>query len=572
MISMNWLRILLSLVLFNVSLCSAQQSNSAIIRLQLAWSHQSQFAGVYVAQIRKHFESEGIDVITFPGGAGINPLQELQNGNADIAISWFNNAFEVSEPGKRVTNIAQIFSGSALNIICRISAGVYIPQDVEGKKIGVWGVGDQVILWELLDRLEIPRNSVEIVMQRPNGQDLIDGKVACATAMSYNEYLKILHSGIPSSDLVIVDPQKYGTVNIEDGVYVMSNRLQDPIFKEQMVRFLRALRKGWAEARVAPTLATQAVKNIAPNLDSAQQLHMLQIVLDLIPKESKDFGLLNLEYFEKSVQRLAAVSKNTNLDPKTLWTHSVWNELQEADGRQLPLTAATRFYVTEIVNSPWFRLLIYLAVFTYALSGTLEGINRNYDLWGRLVLAFLSGLGGTTIRDIIIGGERLDLYYVKDVIYPSGILLVVLAMTLIGIKYRDFHHTELFKTIKKYTDIIGFAGLATLGAMLALAAGLAWFWAPICAALSCAGGGVLRDVLVNQEPQTFKGVIYEEVAVVGGLIMTTGLLIANYYESSSLPVLITVGFTFISLIVLRLAIYKYKLQYPEILGGPKKAK
>lgn len=560
------------LLLMHASICVAQPSNLSPIRLQLAWSHQSQFAGVYVAQLRKHFESEAIDVITFPGGSGINPLQELLNGNADVAISWFNNAYDLSKPGKRLVNIAQLFSGSALNIVCRISAGVYIPKDVQGKKIGVWGVGDQAILLELLDRLEIPRNSVELVIQRPNGQDLIDGNVACATAMSYNEYWKILHSGIPSADLVVVDPQKYGTVNIEDGLYVMSDRLEDPVFREQMVHLIRALRKGWSEARIAPTLATQAVQNIAPSLDPAQQLHMLQVVLDLVPKDNSQFGLLNLGNFDKSVRRLSVVSKNTELDPSSLWTHAIWSELQKQDGRKLPLTEATRFYVTEIVKSTWFKLLIYLAAFTFALSGTLEGINRNYDLWGRLVLAFLSGLGGGTLRDIIIGGERLDFFYVKDVVFPTGILLIVLTASLIGLRYRDFHHTNGFKSVKKYTDVIGFAGLATLGAMLALAAGMAWFWAPICGALSCAGGGVLRDVLVNQEPHTFKGVIYEEAAVVGGLVLTAGLFISNYYESSSWPVLITVGFTFIFLIALRLAIYKYKLQYPEILGGPKQEK
>lgn len=572
MTPIHWLRLILSTFLFSASLCSAQPTAPSTIRLQLAWSHQSQFAGVYVAQIRKHFENEGIDVITFPGGAGINPLEELQNGNADVAISWLNNAFDLSKPGQRITNIAQLFSGSALNIICRISAGVYIPKDVKGKKIGVWGVGDQDILMSLLDQLEIPRNSVEIVMQRPNGQDLIDGRVACATAMSYNEYWKILHSGISSSDLVVIDPQKYGTFNIEDGLYVMSDRLQDPIFRDQMVRLVRALRKGWSEARIAPTLAAQAVQKIAPGLDSAEQLHMLQVVLDLIPKENKEFGLFNLAYFDQSVRRLSAVSENKNADPGSLWTHTIWNQVQKEDGRQLPLTEATRFYVTEIVKSTWFRLLIYLAVFIYALSGTLEGINRNYDLWGRLVLAFLSGIGGGTLRDIIIGGEFLNFYYVKDVIYPTGILVVVVALSLIGLRYRDFHHTKTFKTVKKYSDVIGFAGLATLGAMLALAAGLAWFWAPICAALSCAGGGVLRDILVNQEPQTFKGVIYEEAAIVGGLVLTAGLLIANQYESSAAPVLLSVGLTFLFIILLRLAIYHYHLQYPEILGGPKKPK
>ena len=113
---------------------------------------------------------------------------------------------------------------------------------------------------------------------------------------------------------------------------------------------------------------------------------------------------------------------------------------------------------------------------------------------------------------------------------------------------------------------------AGASSMLALAAGLAWFWAPICAALSCAGGGVLRDILVNQEPQTFKGVIYEEAAIVGGLVLTVGLFIANQYESSAVPVLLSVGFTFLFIILLRLAIYHYHLQYPEILGGPKKPK
>ena len=81
---------------------------------------------------------------------------------------------------------------------------------------------------------------------------------------------------------------------------------------------------------------------------------------------------------------------------------------------------------------------------------------------------------------------------------------------------------------------------------------------------------MLRDVLVNQEPQTFKGVIYEEAAVVGGLVLTAGLFISNYYESSPIPVLLSVVLTFLFVVILRLLISKYSLQYPEVLGGPKK--
>jgi hypothetical protein len=56
----------------------------------------------------------------------------------------------------------------------------------------------------------------------------------------------------------------------------------------------------------------------------------------------------------------------------------------------------------------------------------------------------------------------------------------------------------------------------------------------------------------------------------GGLVLTAGLFIANYFESSSIPVLLTVIFTFFLIISLRLIIYKYNITYPAILGGPKK--
>ncbi|MEY3540082.1 MAG: hypothetical protein RL184_153, partial [Pseudomonadota bacterium] len=498
------------------------------------------------------------------------PINELQIGNADVAIAWFNNAYQLSKPDKPVVNIGQIFTGSDLTVICRISAGVFSAKDMNGKKIGVWGVGDQDIVMELLRNFSIPSNQVELIKQRPDGKDLIDRNVACATAMNYNEYWKILDAGVPPSDLIVIEPEKYGSINIEDGLYVMRDRLQDPTFRHQMVRFMRALRKGWADARIAPTLAAQQVLNYDASLDIRHQVHMAQSVLELIPKNNNEFGLFHLDNYRKSLGLLARVSPNQAIDPSLLWTHSIWAQLQKEDGLAKPLSEATRFYVAAIVKSQWFTLLIYLSAFTFALSGTLEGINRNYDLWGRLILALLSGLGGGTLRDIVIGGERLHFYYVKDIVYPTGILLIVLSASIIGMRYRGFHHSALLKGIKKYTDIIGFAGLATLGAMLALAAGMPWFWAPICGALSCAGGGMLRDVLVNQEPHTFKGVIYEEAAVMGGLVLTAGLFIANYFESSSTPVLLTVIFTFFLIISLRLIILKYNITYPVILGGPKK--
>ncbi|MBU3541610.1 TRIC cation channel family protein [Polynucleobacter sp. UB-Tiil-W10] len=536
------------------------------IRVQLAWMHQSQFAGFYVAQVRKHFENQGLHVTLIEGGPNINPITELQEGRADIAVAWLGNAWSHSTEGKHVTNVAQIFSGSSLAVVCRISAGVFTAKDMTGKKVGVWNLGDETVVKELLDLLSIPKDSVEILQQSPNGQDLIDGKVACATAMAYNEYWQILASGIPASDLIVINPEVFGIPHVEDGLYVMTNRLSSPIFKEQLVRFTKAIRTGWKEARIAPTLAVETVQRMAPNLNREHQQHMLESILGIIPSNTDEFGLFDLGRYHSEVNRLLSPGK-VNPTPERIWTYDIWNALKKEDKNTTPLTQATKFYVSSTTSMLAFKILVYFGVFTFALSGVLEAINRGYDLWGRLVLAFLSGVGGGTLRDLLIGGDRLPFYYVKDLTYPLGILLVVLVTSSIVAAHHDAHKSEIFKSTKKYADILGFSALAITGAAISISSNLPWFWAPICAALTCAGGGMLRDIVINQEPSTFKGVIYEEAAVAGALCLVAGFMIANHFEYSPIPVFISLIFSLTLIICLRLAIYKYHLRYPKFLGG-----
>ncbi|ANI99731.1 hypothetical protein A8O14_06355 [Polynucleobacter wuianus] len=544
----------------------AQEKISDPIRVQLAWYHQAQFAGFYIAEIRKHFKNEGLNVTLVEGGSNINPITEIQEGRADVAVSWLSNAYNLSNDQKSVSNVAQIFSGSSLAVACRISAGVFTPQDMVGKKVGVWEVGDEALVKKMIQLLSIPPESVELVKQAPNGQDLVDGKVACATIMTYNEYWQILAAGVPASDLIVISPDLFQIAHIEDGLYVSTERLKSPIFREQLVRLVKALRQGWAEARIAPTLAVETIERMAPKLNKEHQHHMLESILGTIPSSPDQFGLLDLSKYYSEVNLLLAKVDDKKA-PGHLWTYEIWNELKKADGKSTPLTQATKFYATSITGMLAFKVLVYLGVFTFALSGVLEAINRHYDLWGRLILAFLSGVGGGTLRDLIIGGDRLPFYYVKDITYPLGILIVVLITTVIVLMYEDAPQSKTFKTIKKYADILGFSMLAITGAVISISAGLPWFWAPICAALTCAGGGMLRDIVINQEPSTFKGVIYEEAAIVGALFLVGGLMISNHFEYTAVPVYISLILSVILIACLRILIYKYHWHYPKSLGG-----
>ena len=544
----------------------ASESISDPLRIQLAWFHQAQFAGFYIAKIRKHFENEGLNITLIEGGSSINPITEIQEGRADVAVSWLSNAWNQSSIEKPVSNVVQIFSGSALNVACRISAGVLTAKDMVGKKVGVWEIGDELVVKEMMKALSIPSSSVELIRQAPNGKDLINGNVACATVMTYNEYWDLIAQGVPTSDLILINPALFQIPQIEDGLYVSTERLSSPIFREQLVRLTRALRRGWSEARIAPSLTVEAVLREAPNLNKEHQMHMLESILQIVPVDPDQFGFFNLGKFYSELDRLLEKTKSKVVSNQ-IWTYQIMNELIKQDQQSTPLTKATQFYASKITDTLAFRILVYLGVFIYALSGALEAINRNYTIWGRLILAFLSGVGGGTLRDLLIGGDRIPFYYVKDIIYPLGILLVVLISTLIVIIYKDASQSETFKKIKKYADILGFSMLAITGAMISISAGLPWFWAPICAALTCAGGGMLRDILINQEPSTFKGVIYEEAAIAGALFLVGGLMIANHFEHTPLPVYISLISSIVLIICLRVAIYRYHWHYPQILGG-----
>lgn len=563
---MKFLKILIVLSLLVGSLnINAEQQKRVQLKVHLAWFHQSQFAGLYVAQARKFFEQEGLEVILVEGGPNKDPIKELRLGNVDIAISSLSSAWDAYDSKQPITNIAQIFEKSSMALLCRGSKGVYTKKDIKGKSIAIYGGSDKLIVIEMLKKIGLSEKDVVLTKQVPEAEDLISGRVACTTVMTHDEYWHAIEKGIPLNDLLLIEPSSLGVAVMEDGFYVPTTMLDDPKFRDVLVRFVRATRNGWQEARLAPNLALEAVFQASPNLDRQHETRALETILNMLPKNTQQFGLFDLKKYELQKKYLSDV--NLSLNDKKIWTHKVWNDLMEEDKRENLIKTSTKYYLEQITTNVYFKILVYFGVFTYALSGVLEAINRNYDLWGRLILAFLSGVGGGTIRDLIIAGDRIPFYYVKDLNYPLGILLVVVLATLVAWVYPGAHKTILFQKVKKYADVLGFSALAVIGASISIVSGLSWFWAPICAAITCAGGGMLRDVIVNQEPVTFRGVIYEESAILGSMFLLGGLYLAGFFEHSKYIVPFVVIGSFFLIVILRVLIYKYDIHYPKKLGG-----
>jgi uncharacterized membrane protein YeiH len=165
---------------------------------------------------------------------------------------------------------------------------------------------------------------------------------------------------------------------------------------------------------------------------------------------------------------------------------------------------------TNPVVSP--LLLDLVGVFAFALSGGLVAVRKRLDLFGVLVLAGATGLGGGVLRDLLIG-----------LIPPIGIsdwrlVATALAAGLVTFVYHP--GVERLGRLVKVLDAVGLALFAVGWALLALARpGIPPLAAIIVGTLTAVGGGALRDVLVGQVPEVLRRELYALPALLGSTIV-----------------------------------------------------
>jgi NitT/TauT family transport system substrate-binding protein len=557
---MFYCRVVLALAAALTLLAAAPARANDALRLHLYWKHQAQFAGYYMAQSRGYYSQAGLDVIFVESGPGIQPLLRLAKGDVDLSIGWLPQALEARARGADLVNVAQVFTKSGMGLVCRRSAGIDNAQFVTGKRIGVWDPGDEIYLRLWMQRERIAPGSVTFALQASNGTDMIDGKVPCAAMMMYADYWNLIEAGIKPQDLFVVRFGEGQSALLEDGIYARGDHLRDAAFRDRVARFLRATAQGWQAARDNEAEALSVVLAQDPGLEPEHQRRMLDTVLGLIPPPSKDtpFGLLRLEDFDRNVEVL-----RTNLPggdairavAPGAWTHTLLR--QSGAGDDGPLTDATTHYLVKASASTWFYALDLIGTVAFALAGFMRAQQRRYDLWGAFILSFLPAVGGGTLRDLLVGGDRSPPFIFKDPTYLYLVFAVVIAGTLAARRFGDaWQHSRRFERAMEILDTVGLAAFTVVGAKVALVADLSWYWVPICAALTCAGGGMLLDVVTGREPRTFQGEPYEEIAVGGGLLMYTGLVLANAFEHSQWLVNLVIGLTLVGVFTLRMLVIR----------------
>lgn len=151
-------------------------------------------------------------------------------------------------------------------------------------------------------------------------------------------------------------------------------------------------------------------------------------------------------------------------------------------------------------------LVIYLVAITAeAMSGALAAGRRNMDIFGVVVIAFVTALGGGTIRDMVLG--RFPVGWAE---HPEYVYVVITAGLLTTVIARYLHR---LKTLFLWLDAMGLVAFSIIGCSVALELGYPTVVVIMAGMLTGISGGILRDVLCNQVPVVFRRELYASVSM-----------------------------------------------------------
>ena len=221
-------------------LASSTGAFAEAVKLQLKWVTQAQFAGYYVAQAKGFYKDAGLDVTIMPGGPDINPQQVLAGGGADVVVDWMPSALATREKGSPVVNIAQPFKRSGMMLTCRKDTGIATPTDFKDKTLGVWFFGNEYPFMAWMAKLGYKTDGsaggVKVLKQGFNVDPILQKQADCISTMTYNEYHQVLEAGVKAEDLVVFKYEDQGVATLEDGLYVLEDKLKDPAFVDKIGR------------------------------------------------------------------------------------------------------------------------------------------------------------------------------------------------------------------------------------------------------------------------------------------------------------------------------------------------
>ena len=190
-----------------------------------------------------------------------------------------------------------------------------------------------------------------------------------------------------------------------------------------------------------------------------------------------------------------------------------------------------------------------LGTIAFAISGVLVAMDKRLDVFGVLIIAFVTAVGGGTLRDLLIGIKPVG--WLNAPIHLLIIVVTVL-LAIIFVKQLKYVRKSLFMF-----DTIGIGLYSMIGIEKGLAADLLPVMCIALGTITACFGGVIRDILCNEIPVIFRKEIYATVCILGGLV---------YFVLIQFPINDTIAYSLaiLTIIIMRVLAVRFKISLPNI--------
>ncbi|WP_309498540.1 TRIC cation channel family protein [Sulfurovum sp.] len=198
-----------------------------------------------------------------------------------------------------------------------------------------------------------------------------------------------------------------------------------------------------------------------------------------------------------------------------------------------------------------FEIAEYIGIIAFAISGFFVAVRNKLDFLGTLISVFLTALGGGIIRDIAV--DKTPYTFTHNI--PALTILIVMVLLILF----EFHKKDSIenKPLFIFSDSIGLISFSITGALIAIEAKLNLTGVLALAFVTAVGGGIIRDVIINEVPFVLKTGFYGTIALLIGLV----LYVLSLYDLISFYVM---SIVFVSGIILRMVAYYKKWAIPLV--------
>ena len=301
---------------------------SEIVRIRLMWFPQAQFAGYHLAEQREFGGADGIRIVCQPIDFDDPGIDALLEGRVDMAVLSPSHLLESRSPSE-LRFIAAIQQTSALAYPARRSAGIGSPEDLAGKRVGVWPGGEDLELRWMLTRCGVDVDRVARLPFADTATAFLDGKVDCAQMTVYHE-LAHVEQALGAGEVVTLRAADHGAALVKDGLIARADWLRAK--PEVAQAAVNAILEGWTIAFADEAAALDACVKARPDVSREHHRDQLAAIRRLAlqgPTRAYGLGYPDRKHVEDALAALRGTGEPIGVQADEVWSDRFWQAVPE---------------------------------------------------------------------------------------------------------------------------------------------------------------------------------------------------------------------------------------------------